>query len=216
MSTKTALNRKKYKLLDRYSKLIDGCLCCFDRVVIAGTLTDVCHPDAVAAILGALGIRLYDFPVYAEPLRNAICANAQRLAQDNGIEIEYINRPRDLRKEERIAAILAQRGDHPGLVHIFSVLERCRCYQPWHDRKTGQTGMRARTGVCLHYYFYFVDEELGLCYVRVPTWLPFRLQVYFNQHNWLAKQLSRQHRVSAGGQRVHAMRRLGAGTTDCG
>ena len=46
-------------------------------------------------------------------------------------------------------------------------------------------------GKCLHYYFYFVDEELGLCHVRVPTWLPCRLQIYFNGHNWLAGQLNK-------------------------
>ena len=28
----------------------------------------------------------------------------------------------------------------------------------------------------------------------MPTWLPFRLQVYFNQHQWLANQL-RAHRI---------------------
>jgi len=43
----------------------------------------------------------------------------------------------------------------------------------------------------LHYYFYFIDEELGLCYVRVPTWLPCRLQVYWNGHNWLAGELNK-------------------------
>ncbi|MCP4763054.1 MAG: MarR family transcriptional regulator, partial [archaeon] len=26
------------------------------------------------------------------------------------------------------------------------------------------------------------DEDLGLCYVRVPTWCPFQLQIYFNGH----------------------------------
>jgi hypothetical protein len=31
------------------------------------------------------------------------------------------------------------------------------------------------------YYFYFVDEQLGLCYLRVPTWCPFRLQFYLKQ-----------------------------------
>jgi hypothetical protein len=36
-----------------------------------------------------------------------------------------------------------------------------------------------------------VDEELGLCHVRVPTWLPCRLQIYFNGHNWLAGQLNK-------------------------
>ncbi|OGO41501.1 MAG: hypothetical protein A2W36_03845 [Chloroflexi bacterium RBG_16_58_14] len=42
------------------------------------------------------------------------------------------------------------------------------------------------------YYFYFMDEQLGLCYLRVPTWCPFRLQFYFNGHNWLANQLKQR------------------------
>jgi len=39
---------------------------------------------------------------------------------------------------------------------------------------------------CLHYYFYFIDKELDLCYLRVPTWIPLRLQFYINGHNLLA------------------------------
>jgi hypothetical protein len=37
------------------------------------------------------------------------------------------------------------------------------------------------------------NDELGLTYVRVPTWLPCRLQIYFNGHNWLAVQLRKRH-----------------------
>jgi len=33
----------------------------------------------------------------------------------------------------------------------------------------------------------------GLCHVRVPTWCPFRLQVYLNGHHWLAVQLRQRH-----------------------
>jgi hypothetical protein len=50
--------------------------------------------------------------------------------------------------------------------------------------------MRPATGKCLHYYFYFIDAELGLIYLRVPTWCPFRLQFYCNGHSWLARQLT--------------------------
>ena len=50
--------------------------------------------------------------------------------------------------------------------------------------------MRADSGKCLHYYFYFIDAELGLVYLRVPTWAPFRLQFYCNGHSWLARQLT--------------------------
>ena len=35
----------------------------------------------------------------------------------------------------------------------------------------------------------FHRGRTGLCYVRVPTWCPFRLQFYCNGHNWLARQL---------------------------
>lgn len=41
----------------------------------------------------------------------------------------------------------------------------------------------------MRYYFYFIDELLGLCYVRVSTWCPFGLQIYFNGHAWLAAML---------------------------
>jgi hypothetical protein len=53
-----------------------------------------------------------------------------------------------------------------------------------------RTFLRPATGKCLHYYFYFIDAELGLIYLRVPTWCPFRLQFYCNGHSWLARQLT--------------------------
>jgi hypothetical protein len=65
-------------------------------------------------------------------------------------------------------------------------MELCSTYKPWHNTQTGKTFLKPDDGKCLHYYFYFVDEELGLCYVRVPTWLPCHLQICFNGHNWLA------------------------------
>ena len=71
-------------------------------------------------------------------------------------------------------------------------METCQSYKPWHDKKSGKTYLKYSTSKCLHYYFYFIDEELGLCYVRVPTWCPFRLQIYFNGHKILASQLKKR------------------------
>ena len=56
-----------------------GCvLSCFDRVVITGTLPDICHARAMAGYLGGRGIRLFDYAHWAEPLRDEIRANADR------------------------------------------------------------------------------------------------------------------------------------------
>jgi hypothetical protein len=35
-----------------------------------------------------------------------------------------------------------------------------------------------------------MDAALGLVYLRVPTWAPFRLQFYCNGHSWLARQMA--------------------------
>jgi hypothetical protein len=68
-------------------------------------------------------------------------------------------------------------------------MEGCVSFRPWHDKSTGATLLKPRRGQCLHYYFYFIDEELGLCHIRVPTWARFPVQFYFNGHNWLANRI---------------------------
>jgi len=177
-------------LSSRYASQIAGQLGCFDRVIITGSLLDVCHPAALERQLHFAGIRCFDLGLFAEPLREAIRDHAVTLARAAGLDVEFIQR-RNFRKEDRIAEILQRRGDHPGLVHVFSAMEPCPAFRPWHDKASGRTGVKITQGKCLHFYFYFVHERLGLCYLRVPTWLPFRLQFYFNGHAWLAHELRR-------------------------
>ena len=175
--------------VERYKDDIAGVISCFDRVVITGTLPDIGHAAAMAGYLSGQGVRLFDYPLWAQPLRDDIRTHAEHLAAEAGITIEFIRKHKAFRKEQRVKEILAERGQHPGLVHIFSAMETCASFRPWHDKKTHQTSLKPTTSKCLHYYSYFIDEVFGLCYVRVPTWAPFRLQIYFNGHNWLARRL---------------------------
>jgi hypothetical protein len=140
----------------------------------------------------ANNIRIFDYTHLAQPLRDIIRTNAETIARESGLEIEFVRKSKNFRKADHVQKILQARGHHPGLVHILSAMERCPSYRPWHDKGTGKTYLKPTQAKCLHYYFYFVDEELGLCHLRVPTWCPFRLQFYFNGHNWLANQLKQQ------------------------
>jgi hypothetical protein len=182
-------------LTDRRSDQITGVLSCYDRMLIQGTLPGLCFAEGMTGYLYAHHIRVFDYAQWAQPLRETLRENAQRLAAENALEIEFIRRPKSFRKEDKIHQVLKNRGDHPGLVWIFSAMEPCSTYRPWHDKITGKTSLRPDDGKCLHYYFYFIDEELGLCYVRVPTWCPFRLQVYLNGHHRLACRLKRKQIV---------------------
>lgn len=178
-------------LTERHSDEIAGVLGCWDRILLFGTLPKICYARGMTSFLYERKIRIFDYPKFAEPFRHQLRDNAERLAADNGIEIEFL-RKRNVRKEDRVKQILARRGDRPGLVCILSAMEPCSTYKPWHNKSTGKTYLLPADGKCLHYYFYFLDEELGLGYVRVPTWLPCRLQVYFNGHHWLAAVLRKR------------------------
>jgi hypothetical protein len=153
-------------------------------------------------------IRIFDYPKFAEPYRNRIRENAEKVAEEAGVGIEFI-RKRNFRKEDRVKELVDKRGEHTGLICVFSAMEPCPTYKPWHNKQTGKTYLVPDDGKCLHYYFYFMDEELGLCHARVPTWLPCRLQIYFNGHNWLAGPVAPvRSGLSHGRQCLHAHRRL--------
>src|SRR3972149_8414465 len=178
-------------LSEKYAEVLDGVLNCYDRIILTGSLQPFCYAKGMTGYLYPQGIRIFDYAEFAKPLRDDLRANAQAIAQAHGLSIEFL-RGKKFRKEDRIRGILKKRGDQPGLVHIFAAMEPCASYEPWHDKTTGKTFLKYTESKCLHYYFYFIDEELGLCYLRVPTWCPFRLQFYFNGHSLLTGLLTKK------------------------
>jgi hypothetical protein len=65
-------------------------LSCYDRIVVTGTLPQVCYATGMTAFLKAREVRIFDYPRFAEPLRDAIPGRAQELATSAGIAIEHI------------------------------------------------------------------------------------------------------------------------------
>ncbi len=155
-------------LVERYDERIAGVLSCYDRIVITGTIPGICHAKGMTSFLYANGIRVFDYPQYAATLRDKVRENAAKVAEAAGVAIEHISKSY-IRKEDIVAKAIAKRGDRPGLAHVISAMEACGACEPWHDKESHKTFLRPDSGKCLRYYFYVIDEELGLIYVRVPT-----------------------------------------------
>ena len=136
-------------LTERHAPRISGVLSCYDRLIVQGTLPVFCYADGMTAYLSKRRIRIFDFTQFAKPLTDAIKANAEQLAAAQGLKIDYV-RKKNFRKQDRVKAVLKERGTHPGLVWIFSALQPCTTYQPWHDKKSGRTYLRPDDGKCLH------------------------------------------------------------------
>ena len=128
-------------LTERYAANLQGVLSCFDRIIITGTLPGACYAKGMTVFLYSHGIRIFDYPRFAEPLRERIRERAQEVCAAAGIKIEHVSNS-SIRKEERVARVLAVRGDAPGLVHVLSAMEACPSYKPWHDKVSGTTYLR--------------------------------------------------------------------------
>jgi len=115
-------------LTTTYKDKIKGTLSCLDRVILTGTIPQICYSQGMTSYLYSKNIRIFDYSKFAEPLKEELRANAEQIAKDNNITIEFV-RKSHLPKEDLIKKVLDKRGYHPGLVHIISAMEACGSYK---------------------------------------------------------------------------------------
>jgi hypothetical protein len=89
-------------LTERYKGQIAGVLSCYDRIIIQGTVPGWCYASGMTDYFYGHGIRIFDYPKWAEPLREALRKNMERVAADNAIEIEFVRSRKSFRKEDRV------------------------------------------------------------------------------------------------------------------
>jgi hypothetical protein len=182
------ISMKTQSLVERHRASIEGVLECFDRVILFGTYRSIGWPAALAMYLRETGVSLQDF-ARQEANQWRLALRAHVLAQVNAEGMRILQVSAGQRKEEVVAGLLRERGDAPGVVCVLGSMERCATFRV---RPTGPEGLlrlQYDRGRCEHYYIYLIDPEFGLCYLRIPTWAPFRLQFYCNGHHWLERQM---------------------------
>lgn len=85
--------RPMANLIERHAQKIVGVLSCFDRLVLQGTLPNIAYPQAMATELDRRNIRMFDYAKeFAQLFRDAIRAHTERLAAEEGVQIENIQR----------------------------------------------------------------------------------------------------------------------------
>ena len=174
----------------KYQDDILGTNSCFDRIVLKGSLIPISYEKGLNQFLSANNILLKNFVAYAKDLAETLKENAKSIAREEGVQYYYINHSK-FDKEEYIKSILKERGSHPGLVAVLSALELDNSFDIFKNKETHKLELVARQRKCLHIYFYFIDEHLGLCHFRIQTFFPFKVQIYFNGHEKLACDLDK-------------------------
>ena len=85
-------------LTERYAANLHGVLSCYDRIIVTGTLPGACYAGGMTSFLYSRGIRIFDYPRFAKPLRERIRRRAQEVCEALGVQIEHVNKNPSARK----------------------------------------------------------------------------------------------------------------------
>jgi hypothetical protein len=174
------------RFVAKFTSLIVAVLSCFDRVIFKGHLPISNGPALERFVDGVLKIRRCDFMAFAERQSEALVDHAKRLAAEADVEYRFLQGSH--RKDKLVDELLRQRPDLvEGLVCVFCCMECCPSFRLVYGEGRPRLVRARRQQRVL--YFYFLDPQLGLIYVRLATWFPFTIQVYTNGHSWLAREM---------------------------
>jgi hypothetical protein len=178
------------ELVRKLGQRVIGVLSGFDRILVRGILRCVISPRGLNGYLFGAGVPMTKFAEHAEHVSELLKQESCRQARDTGREVRYLEGSQDRKKD--IALEIARRdGIREGLICVLSCVEPCMSFHVRRDRSTKTIALERRRRKCLHLYHYFHHAQLGLMHVRLQTWFPFTMQVYFNGREWLARELDK-------------------------
>jgi hypothetical protein len=82
-------------------------------------------------------------------------------------------------------------GIKEGVVLIGKAQEKSNAFRSQTERKGNRVWFKyeRRNVQVTHYYFYLMDKDFGLSFIKVCTYLPFEVKVCLNGHEWAKQQL---------------------------
>jgi hypothetical protein len=174
-----------------------GSLTTFDRLIFKGHLTMLYPQGAFARLLSRQGVLLKDFKPYVQEISQQIKRHAQELAEAAGRPYRYLQGAQTARNgqggKEGLARQIATEDEvAAGLICVLATLEPCSTFTVRGNRETHKLEVVRRKTKCLHFYFYYLDAELGFTHIRLQSWFPFQIQVYVNGRECLARHLDQQ------------------------
>ena len=152
--------------LSRFQSNIKGVLSGFDRIRFRGTLRFIANREGLSIWLSRVGVLYKDFASYATSLTDQIKETTNRVAENAGRPVVYLNSP-SIRKEDRAREIANQDGIESGLVCVLSAVEPCITFTVGPNRQLKKLEIRRQVRQCLHYYFYLIDPFWGWLNVRL-------------------------------------------------
>jgi hypothetical protein len=162
---------------------------CVDRVYLNGYVKHLQLPGGlITFIREQLGFPIPS-PMVLPPVTQAFRQAVEQFAAEH--DVPLIDFVKGQEKDTVARSHLAHFDKPSGVVLIGKAQEQASGYtarRKDHGTKVWFEYYR-RTVNVTHYYFYILDENFGLFFIKVCTYFPFDVKVCFNGHEWAKQQL---------------------------
>ncbi len=173
----------------------------FDRVVLRGYIQGLFVAGSVINMLRNLGFNKHSNAVL-RILTDQLNSHIKKTSQKLGVEIHWWSVDEKKKYHSKIDLIqdkyksqLQKKNKKSKVIAIIRAVENVRTFANKEiTTKTGKkfTKMYSVNKFISQYYIYIDDEQLGLCYLKLSSYIPFVSEFYFNGHNYLKKQFDLQ------------------------
>lgn len=184
-------------ILDQLDSHIDFHYSCFDRIVLRGYLPNLFVEGSVINLLRNLGFKKHSNGVL-KTLTDQLNSHIKKVAEDLQIKIHWWGSEEKGRYHSKLDFVqetyrheVNQKRKSSKVICIVKSLENVRTFANKEIRtKQGKafTKMYSCNKFVSHYYIYIHDRDLGLCYLKISSYLPFVSEFYMNGHNYLKQQ----------------------------
>ncbi len=187
------------RLLELLGPAVQLVYTCWDRIVLNGYLERLQRPEPLIHFFhDVVGIACLE-PAVLEQRTNAYKAWVRRVTDELGIPVLQAPPapPRGVRKEHFVLPFYRRLKGTEGIACVLTSMEQGRTFVSYTPRFRPPSGdanyrlIKACRKQFLHYYFYALDPVMGPMSVRVGSYFPFNVTLYFNGHSFVAQELER-------------------------
>jgi hypothetical protein len=175
---------------------------CIDRLYLNGYVPSFQRPDQLYRFLRWHRGHPFVAPTLLKKMSEGFVADIRAFAERNRIPIVRFERGE--RKEDVARRRLTRFRHREGVVFIGVAQERVSAFRnvmkgPRRHHRTPRgelppTFLFYRGAVDVNqYYFYLLDRDFGLCFIKFSSYAPFGIRIWVNAHEWAKRQLARRH-----------------------
>ena len=184
-------------ITDKLGNHINFSYSCLDRVVFRGYILNLFVEGSVIKLLRNLGFKKHSNGVL-KTLTDQLNTHIKKIADKLSLHIHWWGNQEKEKYHSKLDFVQDIYRKEIGKIHktdkvicIIKSLENTRTFAN-KEVKTKAGKLFTKMFSCFkfvsHYYIYIQDKELGLCYLKISSYLPFVCEFYMNGHNYLKQQ----------------------------